>query len=236
MPEKLFFKIRNLEYLTRSELVEATIKERFNKILIALNSDKLILNEADQDFIDLCNDNICYFDGIGAAWAHNRKFNSGTKKVAGIDLYLDVLHELAKMKIPVALIGGSSELIEQASVTLQARIETLQVVAISNGYIDKLNWDHVIRDFKKAGAGYVIAAMGSPLQEEFLLRSLKVAGFGGMGVGGSLKVLIGEQKRAPKALRNIGLEFLYRYLKHGIKFRRVKADFVFFIRTLTGRY
>lgn len=236
MPEELFFKISNLRYLNRDDLVDAAIRSRLKKILIALNSDKLILNETDQDFIDLCNNNICYFDGIGAAWAHNRKFKSGAKKIAGIELYLDVLQELAKRKIPVALIGGSGELIEQASVALQARIENLQVVGISNGYIDKLDWDSVILNFKKAGAGYVIAAMGSPLQEQFLLRSLKVAGVGGMGVGGSLKVLIGEQQRAPKAFRNVGLEFLYRYFRSGVKFHRVKADFVFFIRTLTGQY
>ena len=236
MPEKLFFKISKLTYLNRDELVDAVVKDRSKKILIALNSDKLILNETDQDFIDLCNDNICYFDGIGAAWAHNRKFKSGARKIAGIELYLDVLQELAKRKIPVALIGGSIELIEHASAALQRRIENLQVAAISDGYIDKLNWDSVILDFKKAGAGYVIAAMGSPLQEEFLIRSLKVAGVGGMGVGGSLKVLIGEQQRAPKAFRNVGLEFLYRYFRHGVKLHRIKADFVFFIRTLTGQY
>ena len=236
MPEDKFFSVNNPKYLVKRELIDLAVNNRNSKILVALNSDKLILNEKNHDFIELCNANICYFDGSGAAWAHNRKFMSNAKKIAGVELYLDVLRELSNKNIPVALIGGSDSLIKRASLILQDQIKNLQVVDISNGYCDKSSWDTIIYRFKKSGAEYVIAAMGSPLQEKFLMRSLKIAGIGGMGVGGSLKVLVGDQQRAPKLYRDLGLEFLYRYLRGGVKFYRMKADFLFFIRALTKQY
>jgi exopolysaccharide biosynthesis WecB/TagA/CpsF family protein len=236
MLEDKFFSINKPQYLQRDRLVDFAVRHSNSKILVALNSDKLILNEKNTEFVNLCNANICYFDGVGAAWAHNRKYSSGAKKIAGVELYLNILEELANRKIPVALIGGPTGLVEKSQIILQAQIPSLQIVASSNGYIDLSSWDSVINDFKEAGAGYVIAAMGSPRQEKFLLRCLNTAGIGGMGVGGSLKVLVGEQQRAPKLFRNLGLEFLYRYVASGVQYYRIKADLIFAIRTLIGRY
>lgn len=236
MPEEFFFSINKPKYLCKKDLIDVALEHRNSKILVALNSDKLILNNKNQNFINLCNANICYLDGVGAAWAHNRKYKSNAKKIAGVELYLDILQELATKNVPIAIIGGSEKMINQSSIVLKDQIQNLQIAGISEGYIDKSSWDTTILKFKEAGAGYIIAAMGSPRQEEFLMRSLNIAGIGGMGVGGSLKVLVGEQQRAPKLFRDNGLEFLYRYIWNGVKFHRIRADFIFFLKTLTRQY
>lgn len=76
----------------------------------------------------------------------------------------------------------------------------------------------------------LICNFGAPKQEKFIFHnlnkipSLKVA----IGIGGALDFITGKIKRAPKFMRKLGLEWLYRLIKQPERFKRIfKAVFVF---------
>jgi N-acetylglucosaminyldiphosphoundecaprenol N-acetyl-beta-D-mannosaminyltransferase len=67
----------------------------------------------------------------------------------------------------------------------------------------------------------VWAAFGAGKQELFLRRHLDVIGAGaGVGVGGTLDYIAGRLPRAPRALRNAGLEWAWRLAREPWRVRR----------------
>lgn len=77
---------------------------------------------------------------------------------------------------------------------------------------------------------FVLVGLGAPLQDFWIWENLpkmstvKVA----VGVGGSLDFISGKQKRAPKILRSIGLEWLWRLFKQPFRSARIwRAVIVF---------
>jgi N-acetylglucosaminyldiphosphoundecaprenol N-acetyl-beta-D-mannosaminyltransferase len=73
---------------------------------------------------------------------------------------------------------------------------------------------------------YVFLAVGSP-QQEMLAQAIKKSGATGLGlcIGASILFLTGAEKRAPKWVQRMGMEWLYRLLQNpGRLWRRYLVD------------
>lgn len=80
-----------------------------------------------------------------------------------------------------------------------------------------------------------ICLFGAPYQEKYIfnllnkVKSLKV----GVGLGGAFDFLTGKIKRAPKLMRQLGLEWLFRLIKQPNRWRRIwRATFVFLTKSI----
>ncbi|MFA5644343.1 MAG: WecB/TagA/CpsF family glycosyltransferase [Patescibacteria group bacterium] len=85
----------------------------------------------------------------------------------------------------------------------------------------------------------LICNFGAPYQEKFIFHNLgklptvKAA----IGIGGALDFLTGKIKRAPKILRYLGLEWLWRLVKQPQRYKRIfRAIFVFPIKFFQWRF
>jgi exopolysaccharide biosynthesis WecB/TagA/CpsF family protein len=78
-------------------------------------------------------------------------------------------------------------------------------------------------DLEEYQPDILLATLGSPYQEKMIYyalykyKNIKLA----MAVGGSLDFLSGKMRRAPKLLRKIGLEWLWRLIKQPKRFKRI---------------
>ena len=80
-----------------------------------------------------------------------------------------------------------------------------------NGYFTKDDEAEIIRDIKEAKPHILLAALGVPKQEKWLsahMEELQVPV--SIGVGGTLDVMAGVMKRAPKWMQEAKLEWLFR--------------------------
>jgi N-acetylglucosaminyldiphosphoundecaprenol N-acetyl-beta-D-mannosaminyltransferase len=85
-------------------------------------------------------------------------------------------------------------------------------------------------------ADIVLVAFGAPAQETWLARNLEVSGASvGIGVGGTFDYLSGRVRRAPSAIRRLGLEWLFRLLRQPSRARRMTALPVFLLLVLRQR-
>lgn len=66
----------------------------------------------------------------------------------------------------------------------------------------------------RSGARFTFIAVGSPQQEMIAAEAKNIAGSTGLAlcIGASLEFLTGQQKRAPRLLQRLGLEWAYRLL------------------------
>ncbi len=89
------------------------------------------------------------------------------------------------------------------------------------------------------GPDIIICNFGAPYQEKFIYHNLaKVPTVKiGIGIGGALDFLTGKIKRAPKWIRSVGLEWLWRMLNQPKRYKRIyRAVFVFISKFIYWKF
>lgn len=213
------------------ESLLAAVADR-SAALIALNAEKLV--DPPAELRDLVNENIGYADGAGAVLAMRRK-GIRAPRLAGSDLWLSIVRHFASTK-RFYLIGGTDAVIDETVHRLRRESPGIRIVGHRNGYLSPADVDALIEDIRERAADVVFVAMGSPRQEQLIRRLLESHPALYMGLGGSFDVYVGRVRRAPRAIQNLGLEWLYRLAQAPrSRLPRQKARLRFAIRLVTGR-
>lgn len=163
-------------------------------------------------------------DGVGIIWASRFLGEKLKERITGVDLVYDILR---MTKLRVMVIGADEDSRQKARAKLK-NIFPLIDLEISSVEIDingknrglflKLNEE--IRNFRPA---ILFVAFGAPYQETWiyenlrLLSAVKLA----IGVGGAIDIIAGKFPRAPRWMRKIGLEWLWRLYLEPKRWRRV---------------
>lgn len=162
-------------------------------------------------------------DGAGvelAARLHGKRFAANLN---GTDLCPLVLARAAECGRPVYLLGGRPGVADAAAAILMQRYPSLRVVGTRDGYAGARDTD-VIEAINDSGADILLVAMGVPLQDVWLARhhdKLKPGLV--IGVGAFLDFSAGRVRRAPRWMRRIRLEWLWRL---GLEPRRLFGRYV----------
>jgi len=205
-------------------------------ILAAAEDEELfyVLNKAD----------ISLADGFGlkvAGWI----LGEDIKRATGSDMTLEILKRAAKDGHRVMVLNWRDGLstAEEISSSLKEKFPGLNFSVIDISREKFLEADEVSRINAYAPV-ILFNTLGISYQEKLMfhnlrrLPSVKVA----LGVGGSFDFITGQAKRAPKTLRVLGLEWLWRLLVSlggrgkSRRFRRIyRAIFVFLGKILKVR-
>ena len=147
-------------------------------------------------------------DGFGLIWASRVHELPLNQRVAGIDLIEQVLNSGKNLK--VYLLGSEPGVAEKAGKKMTNDHEGIEIAGTHHGYIP-VDREEIVREINEIEPDLLLVGMGVPKQEEWITRhidSLNVNVV--MGVGGSFDVLSGNLPRAPRWMREKGLEWLYR--------------------------
>lgn len=136
----------------------------------------------------------------------------------GSDLVVPLCKVAAEMQMPVALVGSSDAALEGAKAALEERIQGLNIVlthAPAYGFdpTGPMASD-ICEMLNTSGARLCFIALGAPKQELFAAYAREkspAVGFASIGAG--LDFLSGHQVRAPKLMRALALEWLWRALQ-----------------------
>lgn len=149
------------------------------------------------------------------------------EKFAGIDHTKQLLDYASQQGWRVGILGGPKDT-EHTKTSLQQIWPDLRLDGVWSGYsptthnAEFTSWQQdpefskIYQDIKSSNLDILLVAMGFPRQEEFMhyFKSHKLARIM-IGEGGSLdyKELGGSVGRAPRWMRNVGLEWLWRLLR-----------------------
>lgn len=152
-------------------------------------------------------------DGMGIVLCARTFKSRLPERVAGIDLFLRLLHLSSERGYPVYLLGAKPEVIERAVERLRSSYPRLSIAGWHHGYI----WEDeaaAVDAVRNSGAKLLFVAISSPLKELFIGRWRERLGVRfAMGVGGSFDVVAGVTRRAPRWMQRAGLEWLFRLLQ-----------------------
>lgn len=203
-------------------------------LLVAVNAEKVM--KATEETRAIVNNNIGYADGAGVVVAMHKLGHPEAVRIAGCDLWLDIVKESYKEK-SFYLIGGKQEVIDDTVRMLRQDFEGIQIVGYRNGYL-KSDEERmaVIDDVVAKKPDVVFVAMGSPAQELLMSDMMKLHPAIYQGLGGSFDVYTGRVKRAPLWWQKHNVEFLYRFLKQPQRYKREYYRLKFLVWMLLGKF
>ena len=174
--------------------------------LVRLQNDSVL-----RDSVVACD--IINVDGMGIVWGAGLLGVDIPERVAGIDLFSNLLHLASERGDSVFLLGARPEVIEKTVKNIQEDYPKLQIAGWHHGYF----WDNekeVVDIIRYSGAKLLFVGISSPKKEQFINKWREQLGVKFvMGVGGTFDVMAGITRRAPIWMQNAGLEWLYRVIQ-----------------------
>lgn len=203
--------------------LKALIGQRFAKkegfALATLNLDHLVKLRSDMDFrASYKAQDFVVADGNPIVWM-SRLARDPVDLMPGSDLILPLCFLAVDHKVPVGLVGTTDDSLKEAAAALETQVPGLQItqrIAPPFGFDPQgMQADDILRQLEDTGIGLCFIALGAPKQELFAARGRTVApsvGFASIGAG--LDFLSGNQQRAPRWVRAIQMEWLWRMLEN----------------------
>jgi len=223
------------DVLAKIELFLSTNKQIF---IITPNPEFILEAQKNEEFFYILNKaDLAIPDGVGLKFA-GFLLGHNIKRISGADLVKDILAILKKNKLKAVILNWRQSIssMEEINHAIKLRYPSLSYMVKS---INKEGSDAPFIEINKFKPDILFVTLGSPAQEKLIyhnlakMPSVKI----GMGVGGSFDFLTNKIKRAPKILRIIGLEWLWRLAIEPWRWRRiVNAVIIFPLQFLKWRF
>ena len=161
-------------------------------------------------------------DGMGIVWAAWYLRQPVPERVTGTDTLAELAQLCATKGYRLYLLGAAPGVAELAAQRLQQLAPGLQIAGTYAGSPALAEEEAIIERLRAAQADIVCVAYGAPAQDVWIYRNLtRLPVAIAMGVGGAFDFLSGRQRRAPRAMQRIGLEWLYRLYREPWRWRRM---------------
>ena len=152
-------------------------------------------------------------DGMPLVWGLRLLGVRRATRVYGPTLTPMVAALAARAKIPVGFYGGTPEVLERLHANLLRDLPDLDIVYSwppPFRALTKEEEDGVARDIRASGARIVFVGLGTPKQEQWMVRHRGSLDAVMLGVGAAFDFIAGQKRQAPRWMQERGLEWLFR--------------------------
>ncbi len=181
---------------------------------VVVNVAKLVNMQKDPQLaesVKACD--LINIDGMGVVLGARFLGHNIPERVAGVDLFHNLLDMSAEKKFPIFLLGAEEDVVAKTVEAVKKQHKGVEVAGYHHGYF----WDDeeaVVNKIHESGARLLFVAITSPKKENFINKWQDRLGVDFvMGVGGTFDVVAGKVKRAPLWMQKYGLEWFYRVLQ-----------------------
>ncbi len=201
---------------------------------ITVNPEFVMMAQRNATFRQCINDAALVVpDGIGIVWAMRYLHTPTPERVTGTDTLAELAKRCALKGYRLYLLGAAPGVAARAATQLQILAPGLQIAGTYAGSPAPAEEEVIIERIAAAQADILCVAYGAPAQDQWIYRNLfRLPVAVAMGVGGAYDFLSGRQLRAPRLMRQVGLEWLYRLYREPWRWRRMLALPRFAIRVL----
>jgi len=180
----------------------------FNRTYIPQFADyrKILHNIKQHDWV--------FADGIGINIAADIMGYPKNENVNGTDLFPRLCEMAATEKLSLYFLGAKPGIADQMKDNVQKQYPNLNIKGAHHGYFDKdTESRQIVDEINQLDPDIILVAFGVPFQERWIenwFNELKCPVI--MGVGGLFDFYSGNMKRAPRWMRDIGFEWVFRLL------------------------
>lgn len=211
--------------------IEECIVTRKYSHVITPNVDQIVRIEYDEKFREICNHaELLLVDGHPLMWLGKIYGMPFKEKICGSDLVPQLCKVAADKGHSIFLLGAAPGVAQIAAEKLQTSYPGLKVAGTYSPPIgfenNKEELENINRILLNSGADMLFVGMGVPKQDIFIyenMESYKIPV--SFSIGGTIDFIAGRQKRAPKWVNMIGMEWFYRFIHNPRRmFRRYFVD------------
>ncbi|MBV8724811.1 MAG: WecB/TagA/CpsF family glycosyltransferase [Candidatus Eremiobacteraeota bacterium] len=204
--------------------IMALAREHRTAQIVTLGTEMVVHAQRDERFRAIVNAaTLSLCDTVGVLAVARRRGMPLTARVTGVELVERLCADAASNDLPVYLLGGAPGVAAEAAAALRARFPGLRVAGTRDGFFRDDEAASVAAEVAGSGARVLFVGMGFPRQEYWLAEHLAQARCVGVGVGGSFDVIADRITRAPRVVRRLGVEWLYRLVREPWRWRRQLA-------------
>ncbi|BCU79576.1 WecB/TagA/CpsF family glycosyl transferase [Luteolibacter sp. LG18] len=153
-------------------------------------------------------------DGMPLVWLSKWLGSPLRERVAGSDMVPRLLEICASDARSVYFFGSDLKTLQEAAKIAESIYPGLKVVGCEAPPMGAVvEWDNegICARMKASGASLLLVCLGCPKQERWIFAHHRDTGIPlSIGVGASLDFITGKQKRAPKWMQRVGLEWFWR--------------------------
>ncbi|MBM7564781.1 WecB/TagA/CpsF family glycosyltransferase [Paenibacillus sacheonensis] len=160
-------------------------------------------------------------DGIGIVMVSRLRRDPLPERVTGCDLLFELLEAGSRERWSFYLLGASEATSKRAADVIEARYPRAKVVGRQHGFFDPSEDERIVADIAAKRPDVLVVALGAPKAERWIhayrdrLRAAVA-----VGVGGSLDIVAGTVRRAPRIWQRLHAEWLYRLINQPSRWRR----------------
>lgn len=195
--------------------------------VVSLNPENLVVSTTDPEFKEvLRNAHIHLIDGIGVRLGALLKGIPVGERWTGADFMDECIKHVAEKRLRIVFLGGKAGLAEKVASCYSDLYPSLSFYSLMgikdiNNYSQEDEGAHILQHIHTIRPHIIFASFGSPFQEKWLWRNREeLRGILCAGVGGAFEFASGTVPRAPKLVRLVGLEWLYRLMVQPWRWRR----------------
>lgn len=231
------------DFLTRLAfwtLVEKWLNSNHFHHVVTLNPEMVVQAETDLQFRQaVAGATLRIPDGSGLVWAQwyiRSEFWAllpslfafsfrHVERIPGVEVVYMLASACAERGLPLYLLGATTKQIEGTTKRLQKKFPNLTIFAS----------DSDSQDIQRRQPAVLLVAYGAPKQTIWIEQhrqdfpSVRVA----VGVGGAFAILSEERPRAPRWMRRLNIEWLWRLALEPARFPRIWRAVVEFPRLVT---
>jgi N-acetylglucosaminyldiphosphoundecaprenol N-acetyl-beta-D-mannosaminyltransferase len=155
---------------------------------------------------------LVFADGIGVRLAGKILNRNIKQNVNGTDMLAPLCRAMEKNRLGLFLLGGKPGVAADVAHWMEKTFPGLSVRGHRNGYFTASELPGILETIRDSGAAVLLVAFGVPKQESWIRDHLRETGAKvAIGVGGLLDFYSGRIPRAPEWMRELGMEWLYRF-------------------------
>jgi N-acetylglucosaminyldiphosphoundecaprenol N-acetyl-beta-D-mannosaminyltransferase len=184
------------------------------------NPEILLRARSDAAYADVLRSaDLALPDGTGVTLVQTLRDGRSVRRWPGVEIAAFLVRLTAERGETVAFVGGAPDVAERAAARWRT-LPGLKVIVAGAGVEVKEDGsarpaerdDEMVDTIRSAAPAIVLVGLGAPKQERWIARhadafpSVRVM----IGVGGAFDMWAGSRRRAPRAFRTLGLEWLWR--------------------------
>lgn len=226
-----------IDEIGKSELlgcIESSILNREKCLIYTVNNEFILEAQKNDRFREVLNSStFSIADSAGMVWAVNYLYAKKIERIPGADLFIDLVKLSRESDYRIFLLGGKSGVGEKTKEVLEKKFPKCKIVGFIDGItIDAVKPDEeIITKINEAKPDILCVALGAPKQEIWIHNNFKKIDCSVfIGVGGTFDFVSGKVKRAPRFMRNLSLEWLYRLFVQPSRAKRIYNALVVFPR------
>lgn len=179
-------------------------------------------------------------DGMPLAIAMRLLHGMKQERAAGMDLFPDLLAAAESSGLSVFLYGSKEQVLAAVIDRISREFPRLKVAGSYSPPFRPLADQEAAEEvsfINRSGAHIVLVALGCPKQERWMAGNQGRIDAVMVGIGGALPVYAGLQKRAPRLMQRLSLEWFYRLCQEPRRlFRRYLVTNTIFLLLLVRCY